>query len=87
MISFVINDRLFPLLQTFGLPFDNTKMLFRFDEVEDLPLKEQWAITRDALLYFDLDADEIKKTFHLPVTGVKKRQDVPVAGGLAANFQ
>ncbi|MDR2385704.1 MAG: DUF935 domain-containing protein [Tannerella sp.] len=85
LIMFVVNDYLFPLLQTFGLPFDNTKMQFQFDETEDLTLSEQWRITSEALLHFDLDETEIQKTFNLPIKGVKQRTALP--GGFSANFR
>jgi hypothetical protein len=85
LITFVINDQLFPLLQNLGLPFDNTKMAFQFDETEDLTLPEQWNITREALIHYDLDEDEIKKTFNLPIVGKKIPTDT--GGGLFGNFQ
>ncbi|MDR2806249.1 MAG: DUF935 domain-containing protein [Dysgonamonadaceae bacterium] len=84
LIMFVINDSLFPLLQTFGLPFDNKTMQFQFDETEDLTLSEQWLITNEALLHFDMDETEIQKTFNLPIKGVKQRPPLP---GLSANFR
>ncbi len=73
MIAFVVNDKLFPLLQKLGLPFDNTKMRFQFDETEDLTLSEQWKITSDALQYYELDDEEVKKTFNLPIIGKKAK--------------
>jgi phage gp29-like protein len=85
LIMFVINDHLFPLLASFGLPFDNTKMRFQFDETEDMSLTEQWKITNEALTHFDLDEEEIRKTFNLPITG--KKTYSPQPGGLSANFR
>jgi len=84
MITFVINDQLFPVLQSFGFPFDPLKMEFKFDENEDLSLSEQWKITSDALKYYELDEAEIKKTFRLPILG--KKEATP-KGGLSSNFQ
>jgi len=83
MIMFVVNDQLFPVLQSFGFPFDNTKMAFQFDENEDLTLTEQWKITSDALKFYELDEAEVKKTFKLPIKGIKKQS----TGGLSSNFQ
>ncbi len=72
MIKFIVKDKLFPILQSLGLPFDNSKMDFTFDENEDLSLKEMWGITNEALIHYDLDEDEIKRTFKLPIVGKKK---------------
>lgn len=83
MLMFAINDQLFPVLQRFGFPFDNTKMSFMFDENESLTLTEQWKITSEALDHYDLDEDEVKKTFRLPIKGVKQNTD----GGLSGNFK
>jgi phage putative head morphogenesis protein, SPP1 gp7 family len=87
MIMFVVNDKLFPLLQSFGLPFDNTKMAFQFDETEDLSLTEQWKITYDAMNKFDLDEKELKKTFNLPIIGKVETQGGASAIPPAGNFK
>jgi phage gp29-like protein len=85
MIAFVVNDKLFPVLQSFGLPFDNTKSEFRFDDTEDLSLNQQWEIVRDALLHYEMDVDEIKKTFNLPVIATK--QNAGNEEGITGNFR
>lgn len=82
MVMFTVNDLLFPVLQNLGFSFDNSKMKFQFDETEALTLAEQWRITNEALLHFDMDMDEIKKTFNLPITERKISN-----GGFAENFQ
>ena len=84
-ISFIINDKLFPILQNLGFPFNNETMLFQFDETEDLTLTEHWKITYDALNKYDLDIDEVRKTFNLPIIG--KREDIKKEGEFSANFQ
>jgi hypothetical protein len=84
MITFLVNDKVFPILQSLGLPFDNTKMKFQFDETEDMSLVEQWQIVSSAMLHYELDEKEIAKTFNLPITG-KKETDT--TGGFASNFQ
>ena len=84
MITFVINDKLFPILRSFGFPLDNEKMLFQFDETEDLTLTEQWKITNEALNNYELDEDEVRKTFNLPIKGIRQRNQL---GGFSANFQ
>jgi len=83
MIMFVVVDQLYPVLQSFGFPFDNTKMSFKFDDNEDLSLTEQWKITSEALAHYDLDENEVMKTFNLPITGVKQN----TGGGLSGNFK
>lgn len=82
-IVFAVNDKLFPVLQSLGFPFDNTKMAFQFDDTEDLSLTEQWKITAEALQTYELDEDIVKKTFNLPITGIKKTSNK----GLSENFQ
>lgn len=76
MILFETNYKLFPLLQRFGFPFDNTKMSFAFDETESLTLKDQWEITSGALQHYELDDKEVAKRFNLPIIG-KKTQTIP----------
>jgi hypothetical protein len=86
-IRFIINDKLFPVLQDLGFPFDNIKMEFVFDETEDLTLQEQWNITKEAMLYYELNEEEIKKTFNLPILAKKEFNSFSGSGGgLAQNF-
>lgn len=89
MLTFIINDYLFPILQGLGHNFNNETMRFQFDETENLTLSQQWAITRDALAYYDLDEQEVKETFNLPIIGKKQlTYDFPAGGGeFSANFQ
>jgi phage gp29-like protein len=86
MVTFTVNDKLFPLLQLFGFPFNAETMAFQFDETEDLTLSEQWSITNEALNHFDLEEDEVRKTFNLPIKGIKAKTFNP-AGGFSANFR
>ncbi|MDL2289895.1 DUF935 domain-containing protein [Paludibacteraceae bacterium OttesenSCG-928-F17] len=85
LVMFIVNDMLFPLLQSFGFNFNTETMAYRFDETEDLTLTEQWKITSDSLIHYDLDEDEIKKTFNLPIVG--KKQNNSFGNGFTANFQ
>ncbi len=74
---FIINDKLFPVLQAMGYPFDNTKMDFTFDETEELSLTQHWAIVSDAATKFEFDdkgVEWIAKTFNIPVIGIKKAE-------------
>lgn len=74
-IRFLTNDQLFPVLQSLGFPFDNTKMDFMFDETEELSLTEHWKIVSEAVAQFDFDAkgvEWIAKTFNIPIKGLKK---------------
>lgn len=71
---FVVNDQLFPILQSLGFPFDNTKMKFQFDETEELSLTEHWDIVSDAVDKFEFDEKGIEwiaKTFNIPIIGRK----------------
>lgn len=87
-ISFIINDNLLPILQNIGFPFNTETMQFCFDETENLTLKEQWEITRDALNFYELDENTIRETFNLPITGKKEQPTFPAGGGaFSANFR
>ncbi len=77
-ITFTINDQLFPLLQSMGLPFDNATMHFVFDETESLSLTEQWKIVNEASENYELETDWVATTFNLPITGIKQ----PLPGGI-----
>jgi len=76
-ISFIVNDQLFPLLQSMGLPFDNRTMNFVFDETESLTLSEQWTMVKEAGILYELDTDWVASTFNLPITGIRQQ---PVLG-------
>lgn len=85
-MMFCINDQLFPVLQSLGFNFDNTKHEFVFDENESLTLSEQWKITQEALNQgYEMDEDELRKTFNLPITG--KKEKLNPLPGFGANFQ
>lgn len=84
---FCVNDQLFPVLQNLGFPFNPETMEFVFDETEDLTLNQQWEITKSAMeAGYEMDAEELKKTFNLPITGKKQVQN-PSNTGFSANFQ
>lgn len=95
--SFIINDQLFPVLQEMGLPFDNTKMEFVFDETETMTMSEHWKMVWEANSEFEIDTEWIASTFNIPITGVKNKTAVPEqkeekkktpkAKGLFPNFQ
>lgn len=85
-IMFCVNDQLFPILQNLGFDFNPEKHEFVFDETENMTLSEQWKITQEAMeLGYEMDAEDLKKTFNLPITG-KKERVTPLAG-FGANFQ
>lgn len=94
-ISFVVNDQLFPVLQAMGLPFDNTKMKFMFDETEAMTLSAHWKMVNEASDKYVLEPEWVGKTFNLPITGVKNTQlqppkddkKDPKAKGLFENFR
>lgn len=84
---FCVNDQLFPVLQNLGFPFNPESMEFVFDETEDLTLNQQWEITKGAIdAGFELDIDELVKTFNLPIIGKREVQN-PLNTGFSANFQ
>lgn len=84
---FCVNDQLFPTLQNLGFPFNTDTMEFVFDETEDLTLNQQWEITKGAIdAGFELDIDELVKTFNLPIIGKREVQN-PLNTGFSANFR
>jgi hypothetical protein len=84
---FCVNDRLFPILNSLGFDFDTEKHEFVFDETEDLTLNQQWEITKSAIESgYEMDAEELKKTFNLPITGKRQIQN-PLDTGFSANFR
>ena len=84
---FCVNDQLLPVLQNLGFPFNPDTMEFVFDETEDLTLNQQWEITKSAIdSGYEMDADELKKTFNLPITGKKEKQN-QLNTGFSANFR
>lgn len=88
MIMFAVVDQLFPIMKNFGLPFDRENMAFQFDETEDMSLSEQWKITAGALEHYELDEQEIGKTFNLPIKAKKEKASFNQAtASFSANFQ
>ncbi|WP_418894693.1 phage portal protein family protein [Limibacterium fermenti] len=85
-VAFIVQRQLMPVLQYLGFPFDNTKMMFRFDETEDLSLTEHWKIVSDAMAHYELDQDVIAETFNLPIIGKKETSHLD-SGGISANFR
>ena len=94
-ITFIVQNQLFPVLQSLGFKFDNTKMQFKFDETEDLSLSDHWKIVNEAANHYELDMDVIAETFNLPIIGKKQSptfdgsivQSGPKKTGIAANFR
>ena len=69
--QFVVNDQLFPVLQSLGFPFDNTTMTFEFDWTEELTIKDHWGIVKEAATIYDIDQEWVSKTFRIPIIGKK----------------
>jgi hypothetical protein len=85
-VMFCVNDQLFPILQNLGFDFNTETMEFVFDETESMTLTEQWNIAKEAMNYFELDPDELMKTYNLPIIGKKERNQNPLSG-FSANFR
>lgn len=85
-IMFCVNDQLFPVLQNLGFDFNIEKHEFVFDETESMTLSDQWKITEAAMREgYEMDEDELRKTFNLPITGKKERYNP--FNGFGSNFQ
>lgn len=83
---FCVNDQLFPVLHNLGFDFDPEKHEFVFDETENMTLGEQWKIVDEAMNQgYEMDIEELKKTYNLPITG--KKEKINPLGGFGANFQ
>lgn len=91
MIEFFVNNKLIPLLRTWGMPFADGDV-FTFDRTEDLNLTEHWKIVNEALDFYDIPEDWVSKRFNFPIKA-KKAETKPLAGGKPAkasftsNFQ
>ncbi|RKR83200.1 uncharacterized protein DUF935 [Mucilaginibacter gracilis] len=71
LFSFLVNDKLIPLMRTWGWPIPE-KRTFVFPKSFDLSLMDHWTIVFQGLQYFDISIDWISKTFNMPVDAVKK---------------
>ncbi len=85
---FTVQNKLFPVLQYLGFPFDSEKMIFKFDDTESLSLSQHWNIVKDAHQFYELDHEKVAETFRLPIIAKKEVKDlIPSPGGVAANFR
>ncbi|PCH69404.1 MAG: hypothetical protein COC06_07615 [Bacteroidales bacterium] len=73
-VEFLINDKLIPILQVHGHPF-NENDKFVFDRSQSIPLKDHWKIVSEALKEYDIPDEWISKTFRFPVNGRKKKDE------------
>jgi hypothetical protein len=71
VITFVVNDKLLPLMAANGYPFTENDG-FKFDEAEKIPLKELWSIVKEAVNIYDIEPSFVAKTFNLPIKGLKQ---------------
>lgn len=86
-MMFCINDQLFPILQNLGFDFDNTKHEYVFDETEDQTLTQQWSIAKEAMeLGYELDEEELRKTYNLPIIGKRAASNVLDTGKTPTAF-
>ncbi len=70
-ISYLFNFQLLPKLINLGYPFQGLR--FKWLEKQELSLADQWKMIYEAIQtnQFELDVDEIKERFNLPITGLK----------------
>lgn len=73
-VEFLINDKLIPMLQAHGHPF-NENDKFVFDRSQNIPLKDHWEIVNEALKEYDIPDEWISKTFKIPINGRKKKEE------------
>ncbi|MCT4613599.1 MAG: DUF935 family protein [Marinifilaceae bacterium] len=78
-IEFLVNDKLIPIMNKFGFNFSENEK-WSFDRSQAIPIKDHWAIVKEALREFDIDEKWISKTFNIPILGKKKKED-------SANFK
>lgn len=73
LISFIINDQLFPLLKEQGYSISETDV-FEFKTAEqEIKLTELWNITNGLLNSgHEIQTDWLSKTFNIPIEGKKK---------------
>lgn len=65
-LQYVINDKLFPLLNIHGFGFDGFQ--FKWDSTEKLSLKQQFEIDEKLMFHFDVDPAYITEKYGTPVT-------------------
>lgn len=80
LIVWLVNDYLMPMMAKHGYPF-NENDGFKFDETENLSLKEHWDMVHKALDHFDMDMEWVAETFNMRITGVKKTAPSNSPGG------
>jgi phage gp29-like protein len=88
LIEFTVNNKLIPILNTWGFKFaDGDK--FVFDRTESLTLMEQWEIVSGVLSQYDVDEEWIARNFNIPILAKKQQPTTKTtqAGGLSANFR
>ncbi len=71
-VEFLINDKLIPLLRGHGYQFSDTDK-FVFDRSRSIPIKDHWAIVKEALNEYDIPDEWISKTFKIPINGRKEK--------------
>lgn len=78
MIQFIVNDKLFPLLQKHGYSISEDDV-FEFKTAEqEIDLDKLWNITNGLLTNgYEVEQDWISKTFNIPLEGKKKALTTP----------
>ena len=71
-ITFLINDKLLPLLRRHGYTFIGENDSFGFAKSHNLKLDKYWNIIRDIIKEYDVDEQWLSDTFFVPITGKKK---------------
>ncbi|WP_271782214.1 phage portal protein family protein [Aquimarina algiphila] len=71
-ITFLVNDKLIPLLQFQGYTFFKDGDRFAFNQSHNLDLDTFWTITNGVMQEYEVDEEWLSKTFSIPIVGKKK---------------
>lgn len=75
-IGFNVNDDLLPLLKIQGYSYISDDDVFEWIESkEEIDLTKFWEIVKGIMEDFDVDEEWISKTFNVPITGKKQKQN------------
>ena len=69
-MKFLVNDKLIPLLRSWGWPIPEG-VTFNYPASFDIDLLDHWTIVAGILLNYDIPMEWISKTFNVPIDKVK----------------
>ena len=71
-LTFLVNDKLLPILRNQGYSIIQEGDKFEFDKGHALDLKSYWEITKGMMEEYEIEQEWLTKTFSVPIVGKKK---------------